>query len=183
MISISIYVHFRINGSYEERNNAILEDAKAFGISSAIVGVVQFVILASSVAVLNFAAKKQVIKTWRHFGKSLRQIYNIHMYVLCYFNEFRISLHFFLTVSFAILTKFNCGSLNSLLILFFISCFNWNFNIVVLLKSSENYSYTYTNELLYSIKLYCCRRKTNTEPSHLYKSGDSYVGNILFALH
>lgn len=61
--SIWIYVYFRINSSYEERNNAILEDAKAFGISSAIVGLVQFVILASSVAVLNFVAKKQVIKT------------------------------------------------------------------------------------------------------------------------
>ena len=72
--SIWIYVYFRINASYEERNNAILEDAKAFGISSAIVGAVQFVILASSIAVLNYAAKKQVIKTWRYFGKFLRQI-------------------------------------------------------------------------------------------------------------
>jgi hypothetical protein len=41
----------------------MLEDAKAFGIGSTIVGVVQFVIGASSIAVLNFAAQKQVIKT------------------------------------------------------------------------------------------------------------------------
>ena len=41
----------------------MLEDGKAFGIGSTIVGVVQFVIGASSIAVLNFAAQKQVIKT------------------------------------------------------------------------------------------------------------------------
>ena len=63
MTLIWIYFHFRINGSLEERNIAMLEDAEAFGIGSAVVGIVQFVIGASAIAVLNFAAQKQVIKT------------------------------------------------------------------------------------------------------------------------
>ena len=75
MTLIWIYVHFRINGSHEERNNAMLEDAKAFGIGSTAVGIVQFVIGASSIAVLNYAAQKQVIKTRRYFEKLFRQIY------------------------------------------------------------------------------------------------------------
>ena len=41
----------------------MLEDAEAFGIGSTVVGIVQFVIGASGIAVLNFAAQKQVIKT------------------------------------------------------------------------------------------------------------------------
>lgn len=56
-----------INGTYEERNNAMLEDAKAFGISSTIVSVVQFVIGASSIAVLNFAAQKQICRVRKLF--------------------------------------------------------------------------------------------------------------------
>ena len=75
---IWIYVHFRINGSYEERNNAMLEDAEAYAIGSTVVGVAQFVTGASSIAVLNFAAQKQVIKTWRYFEKFFRQIYRIY---------------------------------------------------------------------------------------------------------
>jgi hypothetical protein len=56
-------LYFRINGSHEERNEALMEDAAAFGIGCSVVGVVQFVIGASSIAVLNFAAQKQVINT------------------------------------------------------------------------------------------------------------------------
>ena len=64
----------------------MLEDAKAFGISSTIVSVVQFVIGASSIAVLNFAAQKQVIKTRRYFGEFFRQIYNIYTFFVVYIN-------------------------------------------------------------------------------------------------
>jgi hypothetical protein len=53
----------------------MLEDAKAFGIGSTAVGIVQFVIGASSIAVLNYAAQKQVIKTRRYFEKFFRKIY------------------------------------------------------------------------------------------------------------
>ena len=52
----------------------MLEDAKAFGIGSTIVGTMQFFIGASSIAVLNFAAQKQVIETQRYFGRLFRQI-------------------------------------------------------------------------------------------------------------
>jgi hypothetical protein len=62
----------------------MLEDAKAFGISSTIVSVAQFVIGASSIAVLNFAAQKQVIKTRRYFGEFFRQIYNMYIHSLLY---------------------------------------------------------------------------------------------------
>jgi hypothetical protein len=84
--SVLIYVYFRTNGSYEERNNAMLEDARAFGISSTIVGVVQFVIGASSIAVLNFSAQKQVTKTRRYFAKFFRQIYNMHTFFVVQIN-------------------------------------------------------------------------------------------------
>jgi hypothetical protein len=55
-------LYFRINGSYEERNEALMEDAEAFGIGCTVVGVVQFAISSSSISVLNFAAQKQVIR-------------------------------------------------------------------------------------------------------------------------
>jgi len=64
----------------EERNIAMLEDAEAFGIGSAVVGIVQFVIGASAIAVLNFAAQKQVIKTQRYFEKFFRQIYKKYIH-------------------------------------------------------------------------------------------------------
>lgn len=56
------YLCSRINGSYDERNEAMMEDAEAFGIGCTVVGIVQLVISSSSIAVLNFAAQKQVIR-------------------------------------------------------------------------------------------------------------------------
>jgi hypothetical protein len=56
------YLYFRINGSYEERNEAMMEDSEAFGIGCTTVGIVQLVISSSSIALLNFAAQKQVIR-------------------------------------------------------------------------------------------------------------------------
>ena len=84
MTLIWIYGHFRINGNFEERNSAMLEDATAFGIGSTAVGIVQFVIGASSIAVLNFAAQKQVINTWRYFEKFFTFIRNIYIYIYIY---------------------------------------------------------------------------------------------------
>jgi hypothetical protein len=57
----------------------MLEDAKAFGIGSSVVAIVQFVVGASSIAVLNFAAQKQVINTQRYFEKFFRQIYRKYL--------------------------------------------------------------------------------------------------------
>jgi hypothetical protein len=56
------YLYFRINGSYDERNEAMMEDAEAFGIGCAVVGIVLLAISSSSIAVLNFAAQNQVIR-------------------------------------------------------------------------------------------------------------------------
>jgi len=71
----------------------MLEDAKAFGISSTVVAIVQFVIGASSIAVLNFVAQKQVIETQRYFEKFFRQICKkyiqtlTHTHILCCKNK------------------------------------------------------------------------------------------------
>jgi hypothetical protein len=56
------YFNFRINGSFEERNAAMMEDAEAYGIGCTTVGIVQLVISSSSIALLNFAAQKQVMR-------------------------------------------------------------------------------------------------------------------------
>jgi hypothetical protein len=60
-LNLKTYLYSRINGSYDERNEAMMEDAEAFGIGCTVVGIVQFAISSSSIAVLNFAAQKQVI--------------------------------------------------------------------------------------------------------------------------
>lgn len=57
-------MYFRINGSYEERNEALMEDSAAFGLGCTVVGIVQFAIGSSSIAVLNFVAQKQVINIY-----------------------------------------------------------------------------------------------------------------------
>lgn len=51
---------FRVNGSHEERTEALLEDSAAFGIGASVVGVVQFVIGVLSISLLNYAAQQQV---------------------------------------------------------------------------------------------------------------------------
>jgi hypothetical protein len=55
-------VHFlcRVNGSNEERSQALLEDSAAFGIGATVVGLVQFVLGVLSISLLNYAAQQQV---------------------------------------------------------------------------------------------------------------------------
>ncbi|XP_021920941.1 multidrug resistance protein homolog 49-like isoform X2 [Zootermopsis nevadensis] len=63
-----------INGSYEERNEALMEDSAAFGLGCTVVGIVQFAIGSSSIAVLNFVAQKQIGRVRKLFLQAvLRQ--------------------------------------------------------------------------------------------------------------
>ncbi|XP_069680452.1 multidrug resistance protein homolog 49 isoform X2 [Periplaneta americana] len=62
------------NASREERNDALLDDSAAFGIGCTVVGVIQFLIGSASIAVLNYAAQKQVSRVRKLFLEAvLRQ--------------------------------------------------------------------------------------------------------------
>lgn len=68
------FFHYRLNGSQEDVNAALMEDAVAYGISSAAVAGVQFIFAFISISSFNFTSLKQIARLRRLFLKSvLRQ--------------------------------------------------------------------------------------------------------------
>jgi hypothetical protein len=61
----------RVNGSHEERSEALLEDSAAFGIGTTTVGLVQFVLGVLSISLLNYAAQQQVSFKGLHTSQEL----------------------------------------------------------------------------------------------------------------
>ncbi|PNF32773.1 hypothetical protein B7P43_G04483 [Cryptotermes secundus] len=63
-----------VNGSHEERSQALLEDSAAFGIGATTVGLIQFVLGVLSISLLNYAAQQQIGRVrWMFLQAVLRQ--------------------------------------------------------------------------------------------------------------
>lgn len=73
-------VHFlcRVNGSHEERSQALLEDSAAFGIGATVVGLIQFALGVLSISLLNYAAQQQVSLKGFHTSQEIRILNNLH---------------------------------------------------------------------------------------------------------